>query len=1552
MSDQVGLHKVLLFAAMFLSVAFPVSAQTQSTLAPGSNINMVSGASWPGGDPFLQRQNEPSMAVSSRNPLHLLAAANDYRSVDIPGVTGAEENGDAWIGLFTSLNGGQSWSSTLLPGCPYSIPQCSGAPAIQGLQAAADPIVRAGVNGLFFVSGIGFSRGTNAPSAVFISTYIDNNDKENGNPIKFVSLKAVDTGTSGQFLDKPGLAVDIPRTGATVVSIPQDSGGGSFPVGNVYFAYSKFVGSSFNNPHSQVMFTRSTDGGQTWANPIKLSESYSLNQGVTIAIDPNSGAVYVVWRMVQNPAANQPDAILLTKSTDGGQTFKQASIVTSINPFDQDTTPTTPLTFRTESYPTSVVDGNGVLYIAWSQRGVGPGGDARVVLTTTPDLKKWSTPAPIDNPSVRGHQFMPAMTYAGGKILVTWYDMRDDHTYGTYTIGPGGKLTETRVSTLCSSTVTTGCDTQAQVFTPTISDAYLSGTSIVPLHWRHTVDVRVTQATQPPLGTLPSFEASNKVSRYTVGRRVQNGPIQQLGFNPPNFPMFVKGTTPFMGDYIDIAPSLLFVKNSSGTWTFNTSAANPTPFYAVWADNRDVRPPLDGNWANYKVPASAFAFNYTASSLYDPTQPQPTCSAGNPGDPGQTGMRNQNIYTALITQGLVVGSLGNTKPLNTQRGFVVFAQNNTDSQRTVTLSVTPPSGITASFFTDSTSTSINVDIPARSSIARTIWASSGTSSGPFSVSAQSADGLQPSLTGSTRLDPDSTNPTITNPDNLPAYLSSVNVQTLEAYNADISEPTVTVQTFLNADIVNADIVNADIVNADIVNADIVNADIVNADIVNADIVNADIVNADIVNADIVNSSLTDATWTVTNVGNTSTAYHVKLLSKYATLPTYTDPSGNVHSAKLQLIMTKVPTTPAALPVVCDLQSAGQNVLLASIPEPTTQTDPTTLAITGTDVASQGVKNATIALAPGEVGKITLRMTGVDSATASQFFQAFKVSVGNQKATRPLALIITTLTLPPGTVAAAYNQSLATAGGSGNAANLTWTLNAGALPPGVSFVNGTLTGTPTAAGDYTFTVRVDDAGDATQVPPIPPEHDIQVLTLHVNKGAASLSLSSSTVTYNGTPQPAAFTTTPAGLSYSVTYNSSTAVPTATGTYNVIATINDSNYSGSLTTSFTIAKAAASVTPAAAGKIYGAPDPNPLTTGTLSGFISSDNVTAAYSRTAGENVGTYTISATLNPSAALANYSVTYNTAIFTISMAAASVTPNAAGKVYGAPDPSPLTTGILSGFLASDNITATYSRIPGESVGIYAISATLGPAAALGNYTITYNTAPFTIGKASTSTSITSSSPNPSFVNMPVTVAFAVAVVAPGAGMPGGTVTVTIAGSATSCSAAVSVGSCSLTPTTTGTLTLTATYSGDVNFSGSSGTASQSVTPPFNFAGFVGPLVTAGTYTSPTYSGTVNQGQAIPIKWQLKDQSGNYVTNQSAASILTAEPNATCALAPGSAALSIPLSPSATGSTVLRYDTTGNQYVFNWDTSYQAKGCYNIVLKLADGTVRSTVVKIQ
>ena len=231
---------------------------------------------------------------------------------------------------------------------------------------------------------------------------------------------------------------------------------------------------------------------------------------------------------------------------------------------------------------------------------------------------------------------------------------------------------------------------------------------------------------------------------------------------------------------------------------------------------------------------------------------------------------------------------------------------------------------------------------------------------------------------------------------------------------------------------------------------------------------------------------------------------------------------------------------------------------------------------------------------------------------------------------------------------------------------------------------------------------------------------------------------------GTTDPA-LTGTPLGFlsadGVTATYARTPGESVLGGPYTISATLNPAaapvNYNITYNTApFTISPAAASVTPNAAGKSYGGVDP--ALTGTLAGFLPADGVAASYTWSTCETVagGPYIISATLTPTAVLSNYNIAYNTALFTINKLAASVTPNAAGKTYGGVDPA--FTGALSGFLAGDGVTASYGRVAGETVagGPYAISATLSPTAPLANYTITYNTALFTISKANATISVT------------------------------------------------------------------------------------------------------------------------------------------------------------------------------------------------------------------------
>jgi len=248
-----------------------------------------------------------------------------------------------------------------------------------------------------------------------------------------------------------------------------------------------------------------------------------------------------------------------------------------------------------------------------------------------------------------------------------------------------------------------------------------------------------------------------------------------------------------------------------------------------------------------------------------------------------------------------------------------------------------------------------------------------------------------------------------------------------------------------------------------------------------------------------------------------------------------------------------------------------------------------------------------------------------------------------------------------------------------------------------------------------------------------------VTQTVNKRPATWTTDANSKTYGvGDPVPL---TTGSGTGFlfsdSVTasYSRAAGETVAGSPYHISATLSPaavlSNYNITNTgADFTIAKKDATWTTNAASKTYGDVDPNPLTTGSGSGFLAADSVTATYTRAAGENASppTYHITATLAPAAVLSNYNITNTGADFTINKRDASVTPDAASKIYGNADPT--FTGTLTGFVAADGVSATYSRTAGETVAgsPYTISAVLSPAGVLGNYNITYNTASFTINK--------------------------------------------------------------------------------------------------------------------------------------------------------------------------------------------------------------------------------
>jgi hypothetical protein len=1100
---------LVLIGALWLS-------PTATAQVAGTNVNMVSGTTWPTGDPFLQRQNEPSMAVSTRNPMHILAGANDYRTVDLElALSGGAETGDSWLGLFKSFDGGLTWQSTLLPGCvQQTVPQCKDNGALGGkYQAASDPVVRAGTNGMFYYAGLAFDRATSpttasSMSSIFVARYNDLNNNENTDPITYIDTHIVATGNSSQFLDKPAMAVDIPRAGASTCSFTANEpgtgpGGGtlavpqSFAAGNVYIAYTDFLAATkANSTPTHMMFTRSTNCGVTWSTPVQINTGTTTSQGSAIAVNPLNGNVYVAWR--QFSSTGVPDAIMVAQSTNAGKSFSAPVRISTFQPFDQGTSPTS---FRTNAYPSITTDFFGFVYVAFSARGLTASGDARVVAAGSIDGTHWTPAIMVDNPSQntqsnpsgRGHQIMPAITFANGRLTLLYYDLRLDHYAGFYTpsaTSPTGYgETLEAEGELALTPAETGL-----VFTNYIDDAGLTLR-------RHTIDLRVLE-----LGIFPTVTLgpSVSVSQYAYGCCVNPGmpDIEQFKFNVPNLPLFGEGTEPFLGDYIEVVPSPLFVPNGS-SWAYNfTPSVNPL-FHATWTDNRDVVPPADGNWANYTP-----AVPLNTPSIF---QPGKTVSCKT----GQEGMRNQNIYTAQITGGLIVGAPGNAKPLGTttftnssgvtetvpfQRAFAVEAQNVANQQIFVRFTIAnQPTGGAASFLQFSQLTTLDLTIPAFSSVSRSVFV---TSSNPHAtvtvnvaqISAIGGSVVANGLSASAVLNPDATNPTITDPGATVSGVSNPDVTNAEVTNPDITNPDVTNPDVTNPDITNPDITNPDVTNPDVTNVSATNPDVTNTSVANPDVTNPDITNPDVTNPDVTNGAIQDVIYPMTNTGNTTATYTVK------TATNQTPPGGIVF----QLIVNKLYQTPTA--ISCQLTTQTHWVTVANIVNPKlyTSTDPN---LGNPDITNATPNEASVTLAPGETAYITVRvvnpsklvpfnpLTVITPVTIAQAVntQTVLANPGNTTLTAPPVYgqlsILSPATLPATDQAdqGLYSFQLQSTGG--KPGTDTWSIIGGALPQGMSLSSsGLITGQTGSLGPNSVTIQVADgatpANKASQTFSIP------------------------------------------------------------------------------------------------------------------------------------------------------------------------------------------------------------------------------------------------------------------------------------------------------------------------------------------------------------------------------------------------------------------------------------------------------------------------------------
>lgn len=469
-SAENGISVILASMLLSLLVASPAWAGG----IPQKNVNAIGPTPifWLyAGNPRMQ-QNEPEGVVSPNNPEWLALGFNDYRAVNDPTIS------DAFPGIAMSRDGGRTWISGLHPEHLADIPNIN-------KKFGADANLEA-VPYMMYYNFIAGWRDDSQPGGVYLSRWYEHN-REVGPPWEHLDTLEVATGTAGRFLDKPAfdLALRNPDLSLPDIEVPipaysdprnidnsHDAYVLRVPAHRVHLCFAVFVGND-NNDGTKINCLASDDGGVTWPISSKITESVEINQGVSLATRNFGQDVLAVWTRFQDN--NESSAIMFANSTNFGNTWSKAKVLTEFCPFNQSTGAAR---HRTNALPVAASNGSefSVYFAARNDatetclipaQGNNPAtprmsdvsleddfdgpkdGQVRtslnfsrimMVRSSGSNNLNWTLPEMIDpqlvdpnddnprsnGPRKRSHQYMPAVEAAGGIETLSWYDSRFD----------------------------------------------------------------------------------------------------------------------------------------------------------------------------------------------------------------------------------------------------------------------------------------------------------------------------------------------------------------------------------------------------------------------------------------------------------------------------------------------------------------------------------------------------------------------------------------------------------------------------------------------------------------------------------------------------------------------------------------------------------------------------------------------------------------------------------------------------------------------------------------------------------------------------------------------------------------------------------------------------------------------------------------------------------------------------------------------------------------------------------------------------------------------
>jgi hypothetical protein len=199
--------------------------------------------------------------------------------------------------------------------------------------------------------------------------------------------------------------------------------------------------------------------------------------------------------------------------------------------------------------------------------------------------------------------------------------------------------------------------------------------------------------------------------------------------------------------------------------------------------------------------------------------------------------------------------------------------------------------------------------------------------------------------------------------------------------------------------------------------------------------------------------------------------------------------------------------------------------------------------------------------PAQGGTYNFTVTVIDSQRTS-VSKAFSIVIGGGTSGggSTLAITTTSASLATGTVGQAYNQTLSASGGT---QPYIWSAGQG-LPGGLTLAsNGTISGTPTASGSFTFSVQVNDSNKGVATASLTLKINPSALQItgpvgSLFNGTVGVAYTATTFTAQGGAQPYQWSVL-SGNTDGLTLNASTGVlsgtPTAAGSFSFTVQVTD-------------------------------------------------------------------------------------------------------------------------------------------------------------------------------------------------------------------------------------------------------------------------------------------------------------------------------------------------------------------------------------------------------------